>query len=140
MNKKNILFFCLIIFLFGCATPTKNEIKQNETIAEVSKDQSQINQSQENNPIVDESKPGQVKFSYKDSSATRVAIAGDFNNWNSVKDWLIKNGDTWEIEILLAKGKHVYKFIVDGNWKIDPLNPDTEDDNLGGKNSVIIVK
>ncbi len=36
----------------------------------------------------------------------------------------------------LEPGKHAYKLIVDGNWLLDPANPNAEDDDYGVKNSV----
>ena len=40
----------------------------------------------------------------------------------------------------LAPGKYTYKFIIDGNWIVDPANPNTEDDERGLTNSVLVVK
>jgi hypothetical protein len=48
------------------------------------------------------------------------------------------NGD-WAATIQLPAGRHVYKLIVDGKWIPDPENPTQEDDNFGGKNSVVVV-
>jgi hypothetical protein len=69
-----------------------------------------------------------------------VALAGSFNNWNQSQYVFGKEGDEWVCRVDLEPGKHAYKFIVDGNWLLDPANPNTEDDDYGVKNSVIIVK
>lgn len=74
---------------------------------------------------------------YPDASI--VALAGSFNNWNQSQFIFGKEGDEWVCRIDLEPGKHAYKFIVDGNWLLDPANPNTEDDDYGVKNSVIIV-
>lgn len=71
--------------------------------------------------------------------AAIVALAGSFNNWNQSQFIFGKEGEEWICRIDLEPGKHAYKFIVDGNWLLDPANPDTEDDDYGVKNSVIIV-
>ena len=71
--------------------------------------------------------------------ASIVALAGSFNNWNQSQFIFGKEGDEWVCRIDLEPGKHAYKFIVDGNWLLDPANPNTEDDDYGVKNSVIIV-
>jgi hypothetical protein len=75
---------------------------------------------------------------YKDASI--VALAGSFSNWNQSQYIFGREGDVWVCRIDLEPGKHAYKFIVDGNWLLDPDNPTTEDDDYGVKNSVIIVK
>ena len=73
------------------------------------------------------------------ADASIVALAGSFNNWNQSEYILGREGDEWVCRIDLEPGKHAYKFIVDGNWLLDPANPNTEDDDYGVKNSVIIV-
>ena len=73
------------------------------------------------------------------SDASIVALAGSFNNWNQSQFIFGKEGDEWICRIDLEPGKHAYKFIVDGNWSLDPTNPNTEDDDYGVKNSVIVV-
>ena len=74
---------------------------------------------------------------YPDASI--VALAGSFNNWNQSQFIFGKEGDEWVCRIDLEPGKHSYKFIVDGNWLLDPANPNSEDDDYGVKNSVIMV-
>ena len=74
---------------------------------------------------------------YKDASI--VALAGSFNNWDQSQYVFGREGDEWVCRIDLEPGKHAYKFIVDGNWLLDPDNPNSEDDDYGVKNSVIIV-
>ena len=73
------------------------------------------------------------------SDASIVALAGSFNNWNQSQFIFGKEGNEWICRIDLEPGKHAYKFIVDGNWLLDPANPNTEDDDYGVKNSVIVV-
>jgi Glycogen recognition site of AMP-activated protein kinase/Domain of unknown function (DUF3471) len=75
---------------------------------------------------------------YRD--ATIVALAGSFNDWNQTQYIFGREGDEWVCRIDLEPGKHAYKFIVDGNWLLDPDNSTTEDDDYGVKNSVIVVK
>ncbi len=73
------------------------------------------------------------------SDASVVVLAGSFNNWNQTQFVFGREGDEWVCRIDLEPGKHAYKFIVDGNWILDPANPDTEDDDYGVKNNVILV-
>jgi hypothetical protein len=51
-----------------------------------------------------------------------------------------KEGDEWICRLDLAPGKYTYKFIIDGDWILDPANPETEDDERGFTNSVLVVK
>ena len=82
-----------------------------------------------------------VNFSYADPAAKTVAVAGEFNAWNTTANPLQKDdAGNWKASLALKPGRYQYKFVVDGNWKIDPANPDTTEDGLGGKNSVKVVK
>jgi hypothetical protein len=83
---------------------------------------------------------GNTTFKLKGyADASIVALAGSFNNWNQSQFIFGREGEEWICRIDLEPGKHSYKFIVDGNWLLDPANPNTEDDDYGVKNSVIMV-
>lgn len=73
-------------------------------------------------------------------NAKKVILAGSFNNWSEKKQQMTKTKDGWECFLLLPGGKHQYKFIVDGNWVLDPENPVSEYDGKGNINSVWMVK
>jgi hypothetical protein len=73
------------------------------------------------------------------ADASIVVLAGSFNNWNQSQFIFGRERDEWICRVDLEPGKHAYKFIIDGNWLLDPANPNTEDDDYGIKNSVIIV-
>ena len=60
--------------------------------------------------------------------------------WNQSQVLCGKEGDEWICRIDLAPGKYTYKFIIDGDWILDPANPDTETDDRGFTNSVLVVK
>lgn len=70
-------------------------------------------------------------------SAKEVYIAGDFNNWETKSHPCIRKGDKWVAKVFLGSGKHQYKFIVDGEWTLDPDNPVTELEKGMYLNSVI---
>jgi 1,4-alpha-glucan branching enzyme len=79
-------------------------------------------------------------FTYTDPAAKSVYVAGDFNEWNATANPMEKDSSgVWTASVALKPGKYQYKFVVDGNWKQDPLNPDTADDTFGGRNSVKTV-
>jgi hypothetical protein len=84
---------------------------------------------------------GNAMFRLKGHPNARVvAVAGSFNDWNQSQVLCGKEGDEWVCRIDLAPGKYTYKFIIDGDWILDPANPDTEDDERGHTNSVLVVK
>jgi hypothetical protein len=67
-------------------------------------------------------------------------LAGSFDNWNESQLLFAREGDEWVCRLDLAPNRYAYKFIVDGNWLLDPANPDREEDEYGNLNSVLIVK
>jgi len=90
------------------------------------------------------------RFVYKpntgeaDSAAAatkKVYVAGVFNGWSADKTPLTGPNDNGEYaaEMSLEPGKYGYKLVVDGKWMLDPGNPDTEENGLGDKNSVVTV-
>lgn len=84
---------------------------------------------------------GNAMFRLKGRPNARVvAVAGSFNDWNQSQVLCGKESGEWVCRIDLAPGKYTYKFIVDGDWILDPDNPDTEDDERGFTNSVLVVK
>jgi 1,4-alpha-glucan branching enzyme len=83
---------------------------------------------------------GKLVFAYHNDSAGTVALAGDFNDWDSANHQFVKQEDgAWQLEFEAPPaGRYLYKFIVDGNrWIDDPANAMKEADNYGGFNSVL---
>jgi hypothetical protein len=84
---------------------------------------------------------GNTTFRLKGHPKARVvALAGSFNDWNQSQVLCGKESDEWICRIDLVPGKYTYKFIIDGDWILDPANPETEDDERGFTNSVLVVK
>lgn len=57
--------------------------------------------------------------------AENVYVAGNFNLWNEKELAMQKTASGWQLPYVLAAGNYEYKFIVDGNWITDPVNPYT---------------
>ncbi len=74
------------------------------------------------------------------TNAKRVILAGSFNNWNENELVMRKKEYGWKYTLPLSGGKHHYKFIVDGEWIVDPDNSVREYDGEGHINSVRMVK
>lgn len=66
-----------------------------------------------------------------------VTLAGSFNDWNPLSTPMNKTEMGWQIKIDLPPGKHHYKFVIDGQWILDPLNEHQEKTD-GYINSVLI--
>ena len=74
------------------------------------------------------------------TNAKLVTVAGSFNGWNPFHTLLRKNGSTWETSIQLPPGEYEYKFVVDGNWMLDPKNPRRRSDGNNNENSLLVVE
>ncbi len=75
------------------------------------------------------------------ADADEVYVTGSFANWLPTAHPLVLDDDgVWRATVSMPEGKHVYKFVVDGNWIADPGNPQSEDDGYGGKNSVLTIE
>lgn len=57
------------------------------------------------------------------TDARRVFLAGSFNGWNGEELLMDKTLTGWQLPYILPGGNHEYKFIVDGKWITDPVNP-----------------
>ena len=72
--------------------------------------------------------------------AESVSMAAEFTGWSEKgQEFELRNG-TWIKEFYLAPGNYQYQLVVDGTWMLDPLNPDSVDNNVGGFNSLLAVK
>ncbi|MGB3078013.1 MAG: glycogen-binding domain-containing protein [Saprospiraceae bacterium] len=72
--------------------------------------------------------------------ANKVILTGSFVDWNENKIKMTLINDVWTSSQQLNAGKHQYKFIVDGKWYTDPVNPIVEDDGKGNLNSILFVR
>ena len=63
--------------------------------------------------------------------AKAVFVAGTFNDWKPDATPLhnhLPNGK-WAVKLLLPRGHHEYKFVVDGQWCCEPGTPDESRDD-----------
>ena len=85
-------------------------------------------------------KPAGVTFTCHAPEAHHVALAGSFNNWDPQAQPMARGGEgTWTASLTLKPGTYQYKFVVDGDWREDPANPNRAWDANGVCNSVIEV-
>lgn len=69
-------------------------------------------------------------------TASKLTVAGSFNEWNPEEISLTKTTKGWEVPIYLADGTHTYRFVVDGQWYADAANPDRYPNEFNEYNSV----
>jgi glycosidase len=70
----------------------------------------------------------------------KVNVAGQFNGWNSQSHALRQTEPgVYELFVRMPAGSHPYKIMVDGEWMLDPANPEKADDGTGNENSVARV-
>ena len=87
--------------------------------------------------------PGQWRCTFRyvpPAGVQRVSLAGTFNGWDPSATPMQRHeaGAGWSVTAVLKTGVHRYKFVCNGNdWRPDPENPESEDDNHGGRNSVL---
>jgi AMP-activated protein kinase-like protein len=82
-----------------------------------------------------------VRFVLYAPGASRVAVAGTFNQWDQTAAPLVPAGTNgvWTTTLALPVGQHQYAFVVDGRrWIADPAAP-AVDDGFGRRNSVVAV-
>lgn len=76
-----------------------------------------------------------------DGRARRVALVGDFNNWDEHATPLEREpGSTlWSVTVPIQRGRHIYAFLVDSVWTVDKRAPVARDPDFGVTGSVILV-
>jgi len=88
--------------------------------------------------------PREIVVRFRDANANDVRIAGDFNGWipdKGVRSLIESEGQTrvWTKILRLAPGTYQYRYVVDGEWREDPENPEIIASAVGGRNSVLVV-
>lgn len=81
-------------------------------------------------------KRGTVRIAVKPGKdAKKVEVAGDFNDWEPTKMQKQKDG-SYVRNVETGAGIFQYKFIVDGQWMLDPDNSVSALNPYGSLNSV----
>ena len=82
---------------------------------------------------------GTTRFSVKPGDGARkVCLAGDFNGWTPAAMRKQKDG-LFAATLSLDPGCYDYKFVVDGQWVVDPDNSTLTINPFGTFNSVAEV-
>ena len=84
----------------------------------------------------------EVTFTISGIEAKSIAVAGDFNSWNTNANQLEDpDGDgIWTGKMKLEPGRYEYMLVVDdGKWVTDPNAKVYADDGFGSKNAVLFI-
>lgn len=87
----------------------------------------------------------EVVVEYRDPQARDVRIAGDFNGWVPDRDVESEIRDdagarVWRKVLHVPPGRYEYRYVVDGEWREDPANPERVPSPLGQPNSLLVVR
>jgi hypothetical protein len=75
-------------------------------------------------------------------ASSRVAVVGDFNDWDPAATPLRPTGEhgTWVVELRLKPGRYHYTFLIDGRrWERDPREAPAAESDFGAPVSVLTV-
>lgn len=81
-----------------------------------------------------------IELTIDTNASTRVAVVGDFNNWDPQATMLTRRGQRWSTTVRLRPGRYRYTFLVDGaRWVADPGRSSAADPDFGRPTSILIV-
>jgi 1,4-alpha-glucan branching enzyme len=82
-----------------------------------------------------------VGFRVAAEPGSEVFVAGTFNNWDPRRHPMRDDPDSriYRTAIVLPRGRHEYKFVVNGEWRVDPACPRWVPNRYGSLNSVVTV-
>jgi len=71
---------------------------------------------------------------------SRAEITGSFSDWQPIPMTRLGSSGYWEAVLDLPRGEYRFSYILDGEQGIpDPTILTTENDDFGGKNSILYV-
>ncbi|MDM7921381.1 MAG: glycoside hydrolase family 15 protein [Pyrinomonadaceae bacterium] len=86
-------------------------------------------------PIID----GDSAIFFHRGKAEMVQVAGDITSWNAGRIFMtkIEDGLFAHRRKFAADARVEYKYVIDGKWELDPLNPNSINNGVGGRNNFI---
>jgi len=82
-----------------------------------------------------------VQFEFLAPEAQEVYLAGNFNNWDANAHPMKKDKKgTWKTAFSLKPGRYEYRFLVDGNWRNDPVCSCCVPNEFGSQNCVRMIE
>lgn len=125
-------------FVAGELRPSRVTPTSQATVARVSSERPAL-RPVANDPSEIVAIPQQFMFEHK--SARRVAIVGDFNNWDPKANAMVRDASgLWSTILPIMPGRHLFGFMVDDSvFMLDPHKPKARDPDLGSEGSVLMV-
>jgi 1,4-alpha-glucan branching enzyme len=80
-----------------------------------------------------------MKFAIEAEGGSSVYVAGTFNGWDAKKNRLRMKDGVYSTTLLVARGRHEYKFIINDVWCVDPECREWVPNDKGSLNSVLTV-
>jgi chromosome partitioning protein len=90
-------------------------------------------------PGAPRSTPEGVVFSLEAPGARRVQLVGDFNGWLLEANEMRPAGSVFTQVLKLPPGRYQYLYVVDGDWRPDPMNARLAPSPYGGHNSLLVL-
>lgn len=85
-------------------------------------------------------KKKRITFTLTNPNAEEIIVVGDFNNWNNKKHQMKKDkAGVWKKMVMISPGRCEYKFLVDGQWMLDPNNDQKCSNCFGSYNNILII-
>jgi 1,4-alpha-glucan branching enzyme len=82
-----------------------------------------------------------ITFSLDAPDASAVYLVGEFNGWSCKKHPMRRKEDgLWKKQVSLPEGRFEYKFLVDEQWREDPLNERMCPNCFGTRNNIVNVR
>lgn len=90
-------------------------------------------------PVKQEPVNKEIDFTVSAPSAREIYLVGDFNHWKINEESRLARLEDgkWVKKMGLEPGRYRYKFVVDGEWRIDQDNKEREQNAFGTFDSVI---
>lgn len=90
-------------------------------------------------PVIQEPVNREVDFTLSAPDAREIYLVGDFNHWKINEESRLARLEDgkWVKKMGLEPGRYRYKFVVDGEWRIDNHNTDREQNAFGTFDSII---
>lgn len=80
-----------------------------------------------------------VEFVYtEEAPAVNVKLAGTFNGWMPLQMYKESSGK-WSVITKMEKGTHEFRFVVDGEWLLSHIHPQTENEDPSKVNNIRVV-
>ena len=83
----------------------------------------------------------EIILSLKAPKAREVFLTGDFNHWqvNEMSRMELRDDGRWIKRLQLKPGRYKYRFVVDGQWRNDPENPNYQRNPFGSVDSLFEI-